>query len=148
MFKPGCLFHNWRRLHLTSGLVQMLETWKSNWLGKELADVEAECFLAKHWEWFFPFLLPFPTMFFFSFIPWKSLSFFCQPIALPWPGKTTPLFIYLGQLQKWGIQPSVDCWIYYDASDSVIPLITKLFLHFQCLSFSGAHLWINSSGEV
>ena len=39
--------HNWRRLHLTSGPVGLLETLKSIRLGRKVLDIEVDCFLPR-----------------------------------------------------------------------------------------------------
>lgn len=53
-----CIFHNWWRLHLTSGPVQMLEISKSNWLGRDVSDTKMDCFLPRSPSRMF---LSFPT---------------------------------------------------------------------------------------
>lgn len=42
--KLGCIFHHWRRLHLTSGPVQTLKISKSSWLGREVTNIEVDWF--------------------------------------------------------------------------------------------------------
>lgn len=47
MLNLGCVFHHLRRLPWTSGPVQILETLKSNWLGREVTDIKADCFYSR-----------------------------------------------------------------------------------------------------
>lgn len=53
-----------------------------------------------------------------------ALYTFC--LALAW--KVVPLFTFLGPLQKGVIQPPNDCWLYHDATDPIIVLITNFSL--------------------
>lgn len=49
VLKLGCVFHKWRRLHSTSGPMQIQKISSSNWLGRELTDIDADCFLLRCW---------------------------------------------------------------------------------------------------
>lgn len=128
MFKLGFLFHNWRRLppdicayanarDIKVQLTRKRISWCCGWL---LPPKTLRMFLSIS-----PF---FPTILFLILTPWRSLSFFCQPTALPCPGKTLPLFTYLRPLQKQVIQPPINYWIYCDAGDSIILPITNFSL--------------------
>lgn len=55
--------------------IRMMETYKSNWLGREVADIEVDCFLPGHWiktSYFNtkPFFLPFLS--FTLTLAWKD----------------------------------------------------------------------------
>lgn len=141
------------KLHLASGPVSMLGTSKSNWLGKEVINMEADCFLLRcllnNVSFYFSFLRPF-----ISLLHNEGLYDSWPPFILLCPTNLMLLFSYLRQLQKRVIQPPKNCWICYKIEHPVVfPSHHKCLPVFQCLSFSGTrlqdkHFWESQDTDI
>ena len=66
-----------KRLHLTSGPLQMLGTSKSNRLGREVVVIRVDCFCLR-------------CQIKISYSTWNTFSFFFFPLLWHWPGKIMP----------------------------------------------------------
>lgn len=116
----SCIFNNnWWRLRLTSDSVHSLETSKSNWQPREVADTEVDCFLPSLWINNISFHSSSSlTILFLVLMPWSFLRLLCAPFALLWPGNIIPLSMCLRPLPCLGGNPiSRDCRTCHNAGD-------------------------------
>lgn len=133
VLNPGCVSYVWGRLHLTSGPVQKLETSKSNWRAREVADIKVDSFLPRCGIRKFLFPLPALTILPLILTPWRSLWFFCPPFSWPWPAKIIPLFTHLRPCKGGGNLTSKRLLDFPQYLCSSSPAHPKLLPDCQCL---------------
>lgn len=112
-----------------------LETTKSNWLSKLVANIKVDCFLliCQMKKVSFHPSFPFLTIAFLIPKPWKYLWFFCPHFALFWLGRQGHCSSIL--LQMWVIKPPNNYWIYHNASDHKV-----LLMNFSLISSASVSL--------